>query len=178
MSSVKAFWVLSGPSLPCGARAIGDEHQLGPAREGTMWLDVCVLGQHLPQMYRVSEAQELTAEGCVRLGLCEQCLGWGDAGETDAHEVLHAARRVDEVKHPCPGCGGSGRPAIRVSVNVVSGGLTGHVRPLPHVYVPPLEGADPDMLALFEIPDDMCLACGMPAGGKGPREEELHIKEG
>jgi hypothetical protein len=104
ISDMKAFWVLSGPSLTCGARAIGDDHQLGPARKGTMWLDVCILGQHLPQMYRVTEVRELTAEACASLGLCDKCLGWGDSGGTDAREVLYAARRVDEVRQPCPGC--------------------------------------------------------------------------
>jgi hypothetical protein len=140
-----------------------------------MWLDVCILGQHLPQMYRVTEVRELTAEACASLGLCDKCLGWGDSGGTDAREVLYAARRVDEVRQPCPGCAGSGRPALRVSVTVASSGLTGQIRPLPHAYVPPLKGADPEMLQLFEVPDDMCLACGMPADGKGPRGETMHI---
>lgn len=169
-------WVLSGPAMPCGARV------LGPAGDGRVWLDVCVLGQHLPQMYPPKEIHELTAEDCPRFGLCDQCFGWGDAEppKTDALRVstrevfMHAVRRSNELTVPCPGCGGSGRPALRVSVREVPGGLEGEIHPLPHAYVQPLEGTDPVAAAAFQLPPDMCLACGMPRDGKGPRGQDLH----
>jgi hypothetical protein len=140
-----------------------------------VWLDVCIMGQHLPQMYRAAEARDLTAEGCARLGLCPDCLGFGDLDPGLAADMLEAARGIDEVKHPCPGCGGSGRPALRVTVKRdQTGGITGGIRPLPHEYAPPLEDADPVLAAAFGVAPDMCLACGMPQGGAGPHGEALH----
>lgn len=162
-------WVLSGPGLPCGARVLGD------AGDGRTWVDVCVIGQHLPQMYAPGEIHDLEMGGCGRLGLCPDCLGFGDTAPGLARDLAEAARRVDEVTAPCPGCGGSGRPAIRVSVTVApGGGITGALRPIPHLYVPPLDGSDPVLRAAFGVPDGMCLACGGEQAEKGPRGEALH----
>ena len=171
--SASGIWVTSGPGMPCGARKLGDS-VLGPAQSGRVWLDVCILGQHLPQMYREGELCDLTAEGCARLGLCPGCLGFGDASPAVVTDPLLAARGIDEVKRPCPGCGGSGRPAVRVTVQRDSGGVQGSIRSLPHQYVPPLDGSDPEYMALFEVAADMCLACGMPPDGTGPQGEVLH----
>lgn len=175
MSNMRSLWVLSGPALPCGARE-SDEIAavLGPAREGTRWLDVCVLGQHLPQMYPVGEAHELTAEACPQFGLCPDCLGFGDMGSEQPTLPWELARGIDEVSNPCPNCGGTGRPALRVKVTRSRGSTVGSITPLPHAYVPMQPGTDPLLLAAFEIPDGMCLACGMPENGKGPRDEALH----
>jgi hypothetical protein len=149
---------------------------LGPAPPGRTWLDVCILGQHLPQMYQDGELNDLTAEDCSRLGLCPDCLGFGDTNpvKLGAGEALMAARGIDEMKRPCPNCGGSGRPALRVTVRRDASGVQGGIRPLPHAYVPPLDGADPEFTALFGAAEDMCLACGMPPDGTGPRGEALH----
>lgn len=168
-----AIWVTSGPGLPCGARELPDS-VLGPASRGKLWLDVCVIGQHLPQMYRKEEARELTADGCARLGLCPDCLGFGDLRPGPVTDALTAARGIDQVNRPCPNCAGSGRPAIRASVTRDASGVTGSIRPLPHPYVPPLGETDPELSALFQVPPDMCLACGMPQDGAGPRGEALH----
>jgi hypothetical protein len=92
------IWVPSGPGLPCGAR------ELGGAGDGRVWLDVCILGQHLPQMYRPGDLNELTAGGCARLGLCPDCLGFGDLHPAPAADMLEAARGIDELRQPCPGC--------------------------------------------------------------------------
>jgi hypothetical protein len=173
VSGTGAFWVTGGPGLPCGARKLGDS-VLGPAREGRAWLDVCLLGQHLPQMYRDAEMHALDADGCARLGLCPDCLGFGDTARAVVTDALLAARGIDEVKHPCPGCGGTGRPALRITVTRGQGGVQGDIRPLPHAYVPPVETMDPDLAALFQVPEGMCLACGMPPDGTGPRGEALH----
>jgi hypothetical protein len=162
-------WVTSGPGLPCGARKLGD------AGDGRVWLDVCIIGQHLPQMYRPAEAHDLTAEGCARLGLCPDCLGFGDLDPGLAAGMLEAARGVDQLERPCPGCGGSGRPALRITIRRDGTGVYGDMRPLPHEYAPgPLATADPLLLAAFEVTADMCLACGMPQDGTGPRGEALH----
>ena len=170
---MSGIWVTSGPALPCGARRLGDE-VLGPATAGRTWLDVCIIGQHLPQMYADGELRELEPDGCARLGLCPDCLGFGDLGPSGAAHALQAARGVDQVAQPCPNCGGTGRPALRITIDRSSGGVTGTMRPLPHSYVPPLGDADREMLALFQASEDMCLACGMPPDGTGPRGEALH----
>jgi hypothetical protein len=162
-------WVSGGPGLPCGARKLGD------AGDGRVWLDVCIVGQHLPQMYRPGELHELAAEECARLGLCPDCLGFGDLDPGLAPGMLEAARGVDQLKQPCPGCGGSGRPALRITIQRDGSGVQGEIRPLPHQYVPsPLASAEPLLLAAFGVTGDMCLACGMPQDGTGPRGEALH----
>ena len=171
------LWVPSGPGLPHGARVLGDM-VLGPAGDGRQWLDVCLLGQHLPQIHADSEVRDLHPGGCARLGLCEDCLGFGDLTPPAVREAMltrhgpgYAARHLDEVTSPCPGCGGTGRPALRVTITRDASGMTGSIRPLPHAYIPPLPDADLELLALFQAPADMCLACGMPAErpGRGGR---------
>ncbi len=164
------YWVTSGASLPCGARKLGD------AGDGRIWLDVCILGQHLPQMYKPRDMNDLTTEGCARLGLCQDCLGFGDLDPTPAAGMLEAARGIDELRQPCPGCGGTGRPALRITLARSDGGIQGSIRPLPHSYAPPLEGRDPVLAAAFGESEDMCLACGMPQDGTGPRGEALHTE--
>jgi hypothetical protein len=172
LTTAAGIWVMG--SLPCGARELGDD-ALGPAADGRVWLDVCILGQHLPQMYARDEANDLRADDCERLGLCPDCLGFGDLDRSPVTDPLTAARGIDQVKRPCPNCGGSGRPAIRVTVRRdLSGGVTGAIRPVPHAYVPPGGIEDPDKLAAFGVAPGACLACGMPEDGKGPREEALH----
>ena len=168
-----AVWVTSGPGLPCGARRLGNG-LLGPAAPGKVWLDVCVIGQHLPQMYRQGELSELTAEDCAGLGLCADCLGFGDMDDSPAGDLLAAARGVDQVRRPCPNCGGTGRPALRVGIRRDASGVTGELRPLPHAYVPPLDDANRELMATFQVATDTCLACGMPQDGTGPRGEALH----
>lgn len=170
--SANGIWVLNGPALPCGARRLGNS-VLGPAPPGRAWLDVCVLGQHLPQMYLDGELRDLAPDGCARLGLCPDCLGFGDISPAAVSEALMAARGIDQVERPCPGCGGSGRPAIRVTIKRGAGSTEGSIRPLPHQYVPPLDEAE--VLALFGAPEGMCLACGMPPDGTGPCGEALHL---
>lgn len=161
-------WVMSAYGVPCGAL------ELGPAGDGRVWLDMCTLGQHLPQMYPPDDIRDLTADGCARLGLCPDCLGFGDLNRIPASDLLAAARGIDEVKQLCPNCGGSGRPALRVTVKRGMAGTTGEIRPLPHKYVPPLGGEDPAILAAFGVQPGLCLACSMLEDGEGPRGEALH----
>src|ERR1017187_9198745 len=90
------IWGTRGPGLPCGARRLGD----GPG--GRVWLDVCIIGQHLPQMYRPGDLRDLTAEGCARLGLCPDCLGFGDLDPRLAGGVLEAGPGVASVSVTWP----------------------------------------------------------------------------
>ena len=81
--------MMSGPGIPCGARRLGDD-VLGAAPPGRTWLDVCIIGQHLPQMYQDSEMRALMPGDCPALGLCPDCLGFGDALEAEAKALDHA----------------------------------------------------------------------------------------
>lgn len=166
-------WVMSGPGFPCGARYLGDD-ALGPAPAGRVWLDVCLLGNHMPQMYAKDEIRVLDAGGCSRLGLCPDCLGFGDVNPGPVGEALLAARAADEVRQPCPGCGGTGRPAVRVTITRDRNGASGVTRVLPHAYVPPVAEEDPVLLAAFAVAPGTCVACMMPRDGKGSRGEAIH----
>jgi hypothetical protein len=152
-----AAWVLSGP-LPCGARKLGPAHS-----KHTDWTEVNILGQHLPQMYPEAEVHPLRREDCPGLGLCEDCLGFG---------VLGADSPTAQA---CPGCSGSGRPALRVVVKrTAEGGISVDARPVPHAYTPP---ADPEQFTAWAMAPETCLACGLPRDGKGPRGQALHPDE-
>jgi hypothetical protein len=166
------YWVTSGPALPCGARKLSDE-LMGPAFTGTVWLDVCILGQHLPQMFKEHTIRKLTADSCPKLGICSDCFGFGDLNE-EITELSELARGVDRLEKPCPNCGGTGRPALRITVSRSADEIIADIRPVPHEYIPPLEGTDPNELSAYGVPHDMCLACGMPLDGTGPHGEELH----
>jgi hypothetical protein len=164
---MKTYWVLSGP-LPCGATALPEE-AMGQPRQGTVWVDVCIMGQHLPQMYPYNELHDLAREDCAGLGLCEDCLGLGDLSPAGALGGL--VRYVDDAARPCPGCAGSGRSALRVVVHRSATGISADIRPLPHAYVLPI---DPELCTAFSAAPDICMACGFPPDGRGPRDEALH----
>jgi hypothetical protein len=171
MTSDGAFWVISGPGIPCGARLAPEAAEfLGPERKGTRWVDMCSMGQHLPQMYQAAEIHPLTRENCARLGLCEDCLGWGDTGPVP-QGIGGLARSLDEVRTACPNCGGSGRPALRVVIRRTAATTAASISLLPHEYVPPLPGDDDELRAAFGESLDMCLACGA-SRGDGPHGEE------
>lgn len=168
------YWVVSGPGFPCGARKLGAAPD-GPGGP-TAWMDICIMGQHLPQMYPLTQIRKLTADDCPDLGLCPACLGWGDMSTEPARDLLEAARGLDEVDKPCPDCAGSGRPALRITITRSDSGIEGSIEPVPHAYVTPLPETDPQLLAAFEVPADTCLACGMPENGAGPQGEQLHVE--
>ena len=158
MRSGDHVMVTSGP-LPAGARACE------PTGDGRWWLSVCVLGTWLPQMYRQSETAPLDKAGCAAAGLCGDCLGFGTLewpfpGYTgrDGQPApgWFMAYQPGEGPAPCAGCGGSGRPALRVTVTRDGGTVTGGIEVLPHDYVP-----DPD-----NGPAAGCMACGNPRAGE------------
>lgn len=131
---MEAVWVKSSADLPCGARRALPE---GVAQPDKAWLDVCVLGHHIPQMYRDSEIYPLTAEDCPRLGLCPDCLGYGDLWEPgrDA-SIREVVRGPDQLRQPCTRCEGSGRPALKVNIERDASGLTGSLSHRVHNFTP------------------------------------------
>lgn len=166
------YWVYSGPGIPCGAREL-DASVLGPSTERSMWLDVCILGQHLPQMYSREEIYELHADQCEMLGICPDCFGFGDVSNSPITHPVQSARGIDQLDLACANCGGTGRPMLRIYISRSESATTAQIRPIPHKYVPP-QFEDPELAALFGATPDMCLGCGMPPDGLGPRGEKLH----
>jgi hypothetical protein len=130
--------VISG-MLPMGARV------MGPAGDGKLWLDACILGTHIPQQFWPHEITELTGPECARLGLCPDCLGYGTVQESG--NLLGVG--VDQVPEPCGTCEGNGRPFTRAHVRRSSGAIEVWQEILPHDYAPPVEGAA-----------ECCMACG------------------
>lgn len=122
-------------------------------------------------MYPLEEIRELTAGQAELLGLCGHCKGQGDLDDPTLFDAL--ARGVDEIGTPCPGCGGTGRPCLRVSVRRSQASIESTLTILPHAYITPPPGEEEERMA-FEAPPDMCLACGMPEDGRGLRGEAVH----
>lgn len=174
---MKSLWVISS-AFPCGARFLPPQ-VMGLARPGTSWLDVCILGNHLPQMYPQDDINSLTVDECARLGLCPVCLGFGDLSDKPIRTQLAAVRTQDEIEHLCQNCGGTGRPAMRIKIvreggSVAEGGsVTATLMPLPHEFIPPIPEIGLDQQQLYGLVG-ACLGCGMPRDGKGPLGEELH----
>jgi hypothetical protein len=171
-------WVVSAPGLPYGARLLGQD----PTSD-MFWIDMCMLGQHLPQMFKGAEIRPLAKVECAPLGLCGDCLGFGDMDPRPASRRSFAeiARNVSQVIRPCGTCHGSGRPALRVTVYHADDGHGVIVEPVPHAYLPPSSFANgedafyTDKRALFSATDDMCLACAMPEDARGPKNEVYHV---
>lgn len=172
----RACWVVSAPGIPCGARVLGEDY-----RSDRLWLDVCIMGQHLPQMYPENEIHDLGKGHCRVLGLCEDCLGFGDKGtEPPKSDLMSLSRAVDEVENPCTACGGTGRTAMRVRIVRAFGATTAEISFLPHAYIPPLDReqddfyTDPGLKELFGAAPDTCIACGLPQM-ETYQGEALHI---
>jgi hypothetical protein len=172
----ESVWVVTAPGMLVGARILGKAYDRGAkGHSGKTWLDVCILGQHLPQMYSNGDIRILTSENCPALGLCPECFGFGDMDDPPADNFLSLARSIDQMANLCTTCGGSGRPAIRVSVHREPNATeyvppTGTITTVPHAYIPPLSDellgfyAEPEMRTLFGSNPDDCLACGLPPG--------------
>jgi len=167
-------WVVSAPGVPFGARILGMDY-----RSDRIWVDVCLMGQHLPQMYAEEHVHGLGRGHCKVLGLCEECLGFGDTDTSISGDMLHAARSIDEVVNPCKNCGGTGRTAMRVRLARGFGQMAAEMSFLPHEYVKPLNNEDDvfyqEMRELFGSASDLCLACGLARGEKY-QGEEIHVE--
>lgn len=168
------LWVMSAPGIPCGAKRLGVPSGSATGR-GKTWIDVCIIGSHIPQMYGNPEIHPLEKSDCDRLGICPECLGFGDVGDFEvvrtSPDITAVARDISQIASPCAHCAGSGRPAIRARVvRAADGSVRGSMAVVPHAYVPPLPMEDlvqgelfytrnPE---LFGASHDMCLACGHP----------------
>lgn len=139
-----------GQVLAAGARVIGD------AGSGVVWLDVCVISCHLPQMCRLAEVNELDTDVARANGLCVDCLGFG----TLDNLVATIAPRLDQhlrahLVNPCASCGGCGRSSIRVHVDDDD---SFRMETLPHKPVPHGE---------------MCAACGLRTDDPRAEHEDV-----
>lgn len=145
-------WVLQA-GMTYGAR------QVAPgSHAGTVWLSVCMMGQHLPQMYQAAEVHPVTQLAAPGLGLCAACLGFGTAA--DLPDVFYPYA-VDELSAACPQCEGSGRPAVVVTLVRDGNGIEGSARLRPHAWVKPVRGALPGR----------CAACG------GVKGDSAHVDD-
>jgi len=125
---------------------------LGGGPGGTVLVDQCTLGQHLPQHYQPGELHPLTAEEATGLGLCPACLGYGTVAELCTAES-YFPYSADELKDPCGDCGGSGRSHVKVTITRDStSGTSAHITVSPH---------EPLYTALPGAPDGPCQACGL-----------------
>jgi hypothetical protein len=145
-------WVLQA-GMTYGARHVAPGN-----RPGVVWLNVCVLGTHLPQMYRAGEVHPVTGLAAPGLGLCTACLGFGTAAELPDMFYPYG---VDELPAACPQCEGSGRPAVLVTVVRAGGGIEGSATLRPHAWVKPIKGALPGR----------CAACG------GVHGDSIHVDD-
>jgi hypothetical protein len=124
--------VLAGVGLPFGARVIGA--QTG-ADEPLVWISVCLIGTHLPQMYRPEELHRLVADDAALYGLCQDCLGFGTAAVV---AELSEPVPADQVPDPCETCDGTGRPALRCTVRRSDdgGAMEAELTVVDHEFVP------------------------------------------
>lgn len=88
-----------------------------------VWLDLNIMGSHLPQMYRRSELEPATRELCQAHELCAECLGYGGFLEVD-DKGAYRTRRCDE----CRGSGSS-RYYVEISQNADGSVVEGRVIP-------------------------------------------------
>lgn len=100
------------PTKKLGAKVLGpataDEAraQTGPR----IWIDLNILGVHLPQMYREDELSLATEIDAVAAQLCTECYGYG----------IIAGPEVDSQ---CGTCHGSGDPKLDVRITRDLGGV-------------------------------------------------------
>lgn len=147
---MRNVWVMAAAMVPCGARVATIDYKRAEPQP-KYWLDVCILGQHLPQLYSQDEMHPLTFENAADVGLCPDCLGFGTR---EMFPVLYP-RQVDELLSPCETCEGSGRPYFRVRVYHDGPSVRGEIQILPHAYLDP------------KHPDHtLCMACGEPERNK------------
>jgi hypothetical protein len=170
----KDFWILHPPGMPMGCQILGDAPSSTP-KMPKLWVDVCALGQHMPQMHGKHEIRPLTPSLALQLGLCPECMGYGDRTPLSADmTALQILRGIDEVHDKCTACNGSGRPAILPIMRRHANETSVTLQMSPHPYVPTLpSNFYTSLMELFQAPTDMCLACGA-AKESYYNEEPLH----
>ena len=137
-----AVWCRGASWVPVGGRVI-----IAHERPGCWWVNVCITGQHWPQVYQDRELTELTSPGQAEaLGMCGTCLGFGTPAQLPDPMWPYT---IGEIPDPCTGCGGTGRPALRVTQTRVAGTVVSHLVTLPHAYVQPAATGPPGV----------CLGC-------------------
>jgi hypothetical protein len=144
--------VIAGLGIPVAARLIPGEVAPLPGR---VWLNINMLGSHIPQMYAEEEIHDVLDANCApSWGMCGTCVGFG----TTAEELgdLFWPMAIDELPEPCEECQGTGRPWFIVTVNRTEDMTEAVVGVLPHGYVSRAHGL-PGIT-------DMCLGCGEPLG--------------
>lgn len=134
-----------GMPMPIGARVFGD------AVEGFVWLDICMMGTHLPQMYRPEELERLTPTLADEMGLCIHCLGYGVSGQVGMVPLMSDTRVLEDADLLCHGCGGSGRQGIGVTIEQDEGGTTMSVVVQDHE---------------VKLVDGVCGVCGLEPGSE------------
>lgn len=101
---------------------------MGPATDdgSRVWIDLCILGSHLPQMYRPTEFEPATRELAEKHELCPTCLGYGN--------VPFRAEAPDGVWARCDDCRGSGSSKFFVDITQNADGsvIEGRVTPRDH----------------------------------------------
>jgi hypothetical protein len=137
-----AVWCKGDSFLPLGGRVI-----MAHERRACWWVSVCITGQHWPQVYPEADLTELaTPEQAAALGMCGDCLGFGT---TEALPDPMWPYAIGEIPAPCGKCGGTGRPALRLTVTRAAGTVVSHLVTLPHDFVEPAATGPPGM----------CLGC-------------------
>jgi hypothetical protein len=140
LKSGTAVHCASGP-VEVGARIIDLNTRT------TYWINICVLGQHLPQVYREKELTVMhTAEDAQKVGLCGSCLGFGTTFELS--NPMYPAG-IDELDNLCITCRGTGREWVRSTVERSAGSVIGNLTILPHEY----RGLD--------NPEALCFRCSV-----------------
>jgi hypothetical protein len=136
-----AVWCRSASLIPAGGRVVA------PAgRPGRWWVNICITGQHWPHVADAADLVPLDAVAAESLGMCGGCLGFGTAADLPDPMWPYM---IAEIPSPCGGCGGTGRPALRLTVTRAAGTVVSHLVTLPHRYVEPAATGPPGV----------CLAC-------------------
>jgi len=143
--------VIAGLGIPVAAKVIPEADTYLPGRK---WLNINLLGTHLPQMYADEEIHDVLDANCApSWGMCGACAGFGT---TVPLPDLFWPLCVDELPEPCGECHGTGRPCFLVTVNRTPDMTEAVTAVLPHGYVSRAHGL-PGIT-------EQCLGCGEPLG--------------
>lgn len=126
----------------------------------TWWIDMVMIGNHLPQMYKEEELKPLTADVASSLGMCAECLGYGTRRN---YQDIPLASGNDQLPDPCENCGGTGRPAVRMHIDRKPNEIVGQLEFLPHKAI--------------WLDSGLCLGCGIYKDSEEAKQLAHHIGE-